>query len=319
MNVSRPARTAALLLSFAAGSIAAATAEAPPGPFSAESLGPGIWLMRPASYGGEYTNSLLVERADGLLVVEAQPTTEAAETLLAAVAGVSQAPVRFLVLSHPHSESAGGAAAFPRWTLVVVSREAADRLGTAEFDFGAEMRARADDPEGWTPPPRPRPTLLIGGPTLLDDPSNPVELLPGAASHCPGNMLVKLPEQNLLYLGPLLAGERNPYAADGNIGHWLGVLNGIARARPEKLVPLRGPVGDLVSLRHQRDGFAWVRGRVELGFVDQMPPGEIGGWILADPKLGTYFDTEARPFLVPAFLDKAVEEALRKRGRGFRY
>src|SRR6185503_15148986 len=94
---------------------------AEPRPFTEEKLAEGVHLFRPADPSSARSNSLVVVRQDGLLVVDAQPTPEAARELLAAARSVSSLPVRYLVLTHPHAEAAGGASAFPDSTLVIGS------------------------------------------------------------------------------------------------------------------------------------------------------------------------------------------------------
>jgi len=308
------------VLILGAASLTSVFAEERSTPFSAEPVGEGVWLMTPDSYGGGYTNSLLVEREDGLLVVNAQPTTAAAEELLVAIALVRPAPVRFLVLPHPHVECMGGESAFPDSTLRITSKDSAEALADETFDYEAEMREPTAKPTSPAAPSRPRPTLIIGGATRLDDPRNAVELLPTAPAHSPGQLLIRLLNVDLFYLGALLDGERNPYVdVSSSIDGWLGVLNGVARQRPGKLVPLRGEIADATWLRARRDAFAWVRGQIEMGFVDQVPTGEMTEWLLANPELTHHFDTEASPGFLPSFLDKAIQEAIDKRGRGFRY
>jgi hypothetical protein len=54
-------------------------------PFTVEPVAEGVHLFRPTVAAHGWANSLVVERADGLLVVDAQPTAEAAGALLAEI------------------------------------------------------------------------------------------------------------------------------------------------------------------------------------------------------------------------------------------
>ncbi len=305
--------SSAILLSQAATSV-----EQPaPGPFTAERLAEGVFLMRPADDRTDLTNSLVIDRKDGLLVVDSQPTPAAAGELLAAIASLSPKEVRYLAISHPHSESAGGASAFPDSTLIAASEVCKSLLDDAEFDFGAEVRERFEKPEEWKPPERVAPTLVVTARTTLDDPSNPVELSPLQHAHTAGDMLIVLPKADIVYAGSLLPLDRNPYSEDADIGGWVKALNRIAGMAPALVVPLRGPAVEPMELRRRRDGFAWLRGQVEECFINQINPHRMPQHILALPDAAKYFDLEAEPSFLEGMVMRSAEEGIehrRKRG-----
>jgi glyoxylase-like metal-dependent hydrolase (beta-lactamase superfamily II) len=303
----------AILLSTAA----MAVEQQRPGPFNAETLADGVYLIRPAHGRPDLANSLVVERDDGLLVVDAQPTPGAAGLLLAAIARLSPKPVRYLVISHPHSESAGGASAFPDSTLIAASEACRLLIDDAEFDFGAESRLLSGNKGEWQPPERVAPTLVVTATTTLDDPNNPVEMNPLQPAHTAGDMLIVLPKANIVYAGALLPLDRNPYAEDADIGGWLNALNRISRMAPELVVPLRGPAVDPVELRRRRDGFAWLRGQVEECFINQINPHRMPHHILALPDASKHFDLEAEPsFLEGVVMKSAMEGVEHRKKRG---
>ncbi len=316
-----PAVVAATLLGCWCGSLAWAAEpdRASPrrlGPFEVESLAEGVYLLRPEADRDDLTNSLVIEREDGLLVVESQPSPDAASELLAAVAQLSSRPLRYLVLSNAHAETAGGAAAFPVSTLVIATLGARDALGDPGFGFGSEMRARVG--RSWTAPPIRPPVLVLHARTEFDDPLNEVELLPLGQAHSSTDLMVLLPNQNILYAGAILFPDRNPYAADADVGGWLSVLNHIAKLRPARAIPLRGEPLDVRQVRMQRDSLAWLRGRVELGFIDRVPADRLTDWVLDSDELGEHFDLQAEPSFLRGLIDRVVADAVterKKRGR----
>jgi glyoxylase-like metal-dependent hydrolase (beta-lactamase superfamily II) len=285
--------------------------------FEVDTLTEGVFLMRPAEERFDLTNSLVIERTDGLMIVDAQPTPAAARELLAAVAELSPLPVRYLAISHPHSESAGGASAFPESTLVIASEGCKIMLGDPEFNFGAEARELSGDPESWQPPERVSPTLVVTARTVLDDPKHPVDLRPISTAHSPGDMLLILPTAEIVYAGALLPIDRNPYSEDANIGGWIGVLNRISRMAPSLVVPLRGPAVEPPELRRRRDGFAWLRGQIEECFINQINPYRMPHHILALPDAAKHFDLEAEPsFLEDMVMKSAMEGVEHRKKRG---
>ncbi|HKQ59973.1 MAG TPA: MBL fold metallo-hydrolase [Candidatus Polarisedimenticolaceae bacterium] len=283
-----------------------------------EQLGPGVHFFQVPAASTELTNTLVVERADGLLVVDAQPTAAAARALLGEIARFSSKPVRYLVLSNPHAEATGGASAFADSTLLVAAEGCQQALADPAFDVGAESRAQAPKPAEWVAPPR-RPPVLILPPArlLLDDPDHPVEILPLRVAHTPGDLLVNLPRDGVLYAGALLFADRNPYLHDGNVFGWLNVLLNLAREEHPRLIPLRGPPLRSDDVRQLSAAFAWARGRVEAAFRDEMPSGRIAERVLADEAIREHFDLSIQPSFVREMLEIVVREALderRKRG-----
>lgn len=288
------------------------------GAFTADTLADGIHLLRPDDGDSARTNSLVVEREDGVLVIDAQPTPSAARELLQAIAQLTAKPVRFLVLSHPHADAAGGASAFPRDVLVIGTGGCKDALADATYDFGAEAKARSG--AAWKEPQRRLPTGLPASELLLDDPRNPVEILPILAvpSHSAGDLIVWIRGAGLVAVGDLVPPTKALWTKGADLGSWNGVLNSILLERPKVIAPLRGPTVGPREARLLRDVFAWVRGRVEQELVDHVPLEEIPARILAVPEISRYFPEEVPRPTVRAVIEEAVAEAERwKKKHGF--
>jgi glyoxylase-like metal-dependent hydrolase (beta-lactamase superfamily II) len=284
--------------------------------YRAEELAAGVVLFRPLDERAG-TNSLVVERRDGLLVIDAQPTPAAARALLAAVAERWDKPVRYLALSSSHAAAAGGVAAFPETTLVIASTRCREALDDAEFDFAAEMREMAGA-AGWTDPARPEPTLLLAAPTTLDDPDHPVQFRPVRAAQSRGDMLVHIQRADVLYAGAIFFADRNPYAGGADVGHWRSLLGSIVREAPEVVVGRRGPAGGPAAAHAQRDALVWVLSAVEELIVDRVDPAEMESLVLARPELARRFDLEASPSFASTVVRQVIAESVGhrvKRGR----
>jgi len=284
-------------------------APSPRSPFAAESIAEGVFLIRPTVSSIDRTNSILVQREDGSLVIESQPSVESARELLATIAQIDPRPIRFLVLSNPHVESIGGATAFPDSTLVIGSAGCGRLLADPSFDPGAEMRAGAADAQAWVGPPLRPPVFLAEGPVTLADPRNPVVLSPVGEAHTEGDLLVELPRAGILYAGAILSTDGNPYASDGDLTGWLDVLHGILRLDAETLIPLRGARGTREDARRVKDGLAWVRGQVEAGLRDGVPWEGIPKFVVQSYQFGEYFDPKASPAFHALLVEKVLREA----------
>jgi glyoxylase-like metal-dependent hydrolase (beta-lactamase superfamily II) len=284
------------------------------GPFTIETLAPGVDLYRGDPARG-CANSLVVERADGLAVVDAQPSPAAAAELLAAIGARTKKPVRYLMFSHPHVEAIGGASAFPASAVRIGSRGCAEALRNPEIDFAAEARARAADPAGYPAPPALAPALTLDGTATLEDPALRIEMFPMPPADTVGGLLVVLPEQGIAFVGDLLAWERNPFAEHATIEGWIARINAVATMAPKVVVPSRGPTEEVVALRRQRDSFVWLRAQVSKAFVDLVPVEDIPKRVRAHEDFAKWFDTTAVPSFVPGVIDAVVREAVAERRR----
>ena len=283
--------------------------------FEIESLAPGIQVYRNVSKGPPGINSLVVERADGLLVIGAQATPEGASALLATLAKSGKKPVHYLVLTHPHATSCGGASAFPAGTLVVSSDLTRELLADSSYDVGAEERARASDPGTWIEPPRVLPVLHASAPLTLDDPEHRVVLYPIRQSHARGDLWAEIPGTGIVAVGGLVTGDRNPYARDGNVHNWIGALNELARDGLTAIVPDSGRVLSVADVRAMRDALAWARQRVQQAFIDLVPREEVVARVLADPELPSRLDVRASPSFARIVVERVFEETLEDRRR----
>ena len=281
--------------------------------FTVDDVSEGVFLLRPTANRPDLSNSLVVDREDGLLVVGAQASVASAKELLDAIGTLGAKPIRYLVLTHAHAESAGGASAFPVSTLVIGTVGARDSLRDPSFDFGAEVRLRSSNPREWEAPARRLPGLVVHARTELEDPVNEVELLPQGHAHSRSDMMVLLPNQNILYCGALLFPDRNPYGGEADVGGWLSTLHHIAKLNPALAIPLRGEPLDARRVRVERDALAWLRGQIDMGFVDRIAPERMTDWVLESDDLSRHFEVDASPSFVRTVIDRALEEAIGER------
>lgn len=330
MSVRRIARATALLVGVAAAILPAWT-EGPadpfalpaaepvrtgdPAAFSVETLAPGVDLYRPERRGTSHANSLVVDLARGRLVVDAQPTPGAASDLLAAIRARSSAPIRYLVLTHPHRAAAGGEGAFPAETIRIASRGFRDAVVDPEYDFEADLRPA--DP-GAVPEPgaRPQPDLVLFGRTRIEDDGRAVILLPVPHAHSPGDLLVFLPAEGIVAAGDLVFPDRSPWAGSARVSGWLAQLNQMVSLAPRRIVPLRGGAIGVDAVRTERNALQWLTGEVADLLADGEAPEAIPSLVRAQPRLAQHFavgDAERIDVLIRRVVE---EERERRRQNG---
>lgn len=285
-------------------------------PFVVDKLLDGVWLFRAPEHSASHANSLVIEREAGLLVVESQPSPEAASQLLRAIAEISTKPVQYLLFTHAHVESTGGASAFPESALVISSAPTHAALDDEARDLSGETRLRATSAaDEWAAPPRVRPDLVISSSTRLIDGMHTVELLPLQGGHYPGYVIVRIEAEGFYYVGSMVSTDRNPFAdvEHSNLRAWVNSLNSLSLLRPEMIVPLSGEAIDADALRTFRDSLTWVVGQVENAFIEGIHVDEVVSFAMDSPKLGEFFDLEADPSFVTTLFETARKGAAAQR------
>lgn len=282
--------------------------------FASHALAEGVTLMSdPGS-----TNALVVERSDGLLVVDSGADPDRGRALLAAIRERFAKPVRWLVLSHPHAGAWGGATAFPESAVVVASEGTRAALADPSYDAGVEERPRAGDPSAWKEPPRPRISLSLRGAATIDDLDRPVEIVPLPRTHTGGDVLVRIPAAGVVYVGDLVAPDATPWAGpDSRVAGWLPAVIDLSQAHETIFVGCRGGALDVLAVKRQRDAFAWTRAQVVEAYADLVPSRKISDVVLAAEGFPKFFGGDpALPFarsVVEAVIRDAREDR-RKRG-----
>lgn len=280
------------------------------------SIGGGIDLYQPVSYR-DHTNSVVFARSDGLLVVDAQPSPRAARDLLAAIHRNTPGTIRYLVLTHPHADSSGGASAFPSSVLRIASRGYRDSVADPEFDYGLESRLRRGYPAEDEYVIRPEATLILFGRTRLEDSRNPIILLPVPLAHSPGDLLVFQPIEGVLATGDLLFNDKTPFAADARVSGWIDQLNHIMTIAPRRVVALRGAPVETGQVRAQRNALEWLQKRVDevLSGDDDVEDEEIPAVILDSPGFDRHFDRRADSEILRILIERVLVEAREERRR----
>jgi len=174
----------------------------PPDPASfVEELGDGAWLIT-----GGYV-ALVVEFEDHLTVFEAGQNPARGEQILAAIdAALPDKPLRYLVISHPHSDHTGGVLPVLRAGVTVITH--ANNVDFLEMAWGGSRDLLGEPPldveiEG------------VEGVGVYEDSMNRLELHSVPNGHTDGMLVAVLPEQGVLFQAdftlPAEGAEANPF------------------------------------------------------------------------------------------------------------
>jgi glyoxylase-like metal-dependent hydrolase (beta-lactamase superfamily II) len=222
-------------------------------------LAPGVYAaVGDTGRGSEgQPNAGFIVTSQGVVVIDALASPQQGRELLQAIRSVTQQPVKWLVLTHHHPDHHFGAVVFRREGAKVIAHPdratlaseggedalMADWVRVVGLDAmrGFEFADTPDRPVTGTD------TLVLGNFTL-------VIAHPGPA-HSPGDLVVWLPRERVLFAGDLLVEDGVTMVVDGNSSVLLEALDHMDSLRPRAVVPGHGAVPrrpeDLVARTRQ--------------------------------------------------------------------
>jgi glyoxylase-like metal-dependent hydrolase (beta-lactamase superfamily II) len=196
---------------------------------------------------------------EGVLVVDSQfaPLTE---KIVAAIRGISDKPIRFLVNTHVHGDHTGGNENFGKQGTLIFAREI------------VRQRLQSPNPGANGNTPRPAaaaalPVVTFEQPVTIHLNGEAVELLPVRPAHTDGDLLVRFPRHDILAVGDYYRSEGWPVVDLNNGGKLQGTLDALDTtlklAGPyTRIVPGHGPVTDRAAVAKQRELLIAVRDKV---------------------------------------------------------
>jgi glyoxylase-like metal-dependent hydrolase (beta-lactamase superfamily II) len=146
------------------------------------------------------TNSLIVVTADGVLVADGQNSVEKTRRLVDTVAGLTEQPIRWVVVGADHGDHNNGNSAFPADAEVIAHPTSAARLAAAGRGIRAATATVTDD--------------LVLTPGGVE-----VRVLFLGRAHTGGDLMVHVPGADVLFLSeayfnrlyPSVGGSRSAY------------------------------------------------------------------------------------------------------------
>jgi glyoxylase-like metal-dependent hydrolase (beta-lactamase superfamily II) len=102
------------------------------------------------------------------------------------------------------------------------------------------------------------PTREFRGALTLDAGGREVRLIEVGPAHTPGDLIVHVPDVNLVFAADILFVGVAPVMWAGPTAGWIAALDRILELAPDAIVPGHGPVSDQSEVGVLRDYLAWV-------------------------------------------------------------
>jgi glyoxylase-like metal-dependent hydrolase (beta-lactamase superfamily II) len=235
-------------------------------------LGDGVYAYEALRKPGFTTVSMFVVGADGVLIADGQETPDATRALLAAVATVTDKPVRWMVVGSVHEDHTGGMSALPASTVLVVHPD-----GFSQIKSGGRKVERGPG--------------AIGETKSIDLGNRIVEILFLGKAHTASDLVVRVPDQNLVFMSEVFMNRVFPPMRSAFPTEWEDALQRAFDLKADRYVPghgfVDGPERSLEEMQAFRSAMAHIRSEARrlcgLSTGEREADwGEYASWMLAE-------------------------------------
>jgi len=222
----------------------AATAQAPL-PFVLKQVGPGVYAAIDGPEHKAGSNAGFVIGDDGVLVVDAFFTQDAAKALVAEIRRLTPKPIRYVVNTHYHADHTGGDQVLrDAGAIIIAHRNVRGWVRTNNINlFGdritPELKARIEA--------LPLPDLVTDKDLTVWLGSRRV-VVSTVLGHTGGDLTISVPDSKVLFAGDMLWRRIAPNLIDGSVKEWTATDAAFMRipdAALTRYVPGHGDVADV--------------------------------------------------------------------------
>jgi glyoxylase-like metal-dependent hydrolase (beta-lactamase superfamily II) len=224
--------------------------------YRTEKISDGLYMLS-TPVGG---NLAVLVGDDGAVVIDDQ-FDELAPKLRAAVALLTDKPIRFLVNTHWHFDHTGGNAALGRaGTVIVAHGNVRERMSTTQVGTLS----------GKPTPPSPRealPIVTFDQAVTLHLNGEDLEVTHVASAHTDGDAIIRFRKANVVHMGDVFFVGSYPFIDTNSGGSYEGMIVALAQtlARIDdqtRVIPGHGPLADKAKLREFHDMLVTIRDRI---------------------------------------------------------
>jgi cyclase len=197
---------------------------------------------------------------DGALVIDDQ-FAPLSDKIKAAVAALTDKPIRFLFNTHYHGDHVGGNENFGRaWVPIIAQENVRKRLAYDQVNAAVNRTTPALAPAG-------RPIITFRDSITFHMNGDSVIVFHVAPAHTDGDAIVHFTRANVVHMGDTFFNGRYPVIdvfAGGSIDGMIAADDLALTFMDDstKVIPGHGPLGDKAALRTFRDMLAGIRDKI---------------------------------------------------------
>lgn len=225
-----------------------------------------------ATNKGWASNSVFIVTKDGVLVFDTGVSETIGTALKGVIARTVNKPVRWVVNSHGHGDHWLGNSAFAGAEIISSSqvRTHVTQEGPSWLERFANMTGGVTGKSKIVAPNR-----VVDSRGGMQFGEVRGEVLFSSGGHSASDLVLWLPEDQMLLAGDIVYSDSIPEAFDANIPGWIAFLKELEQLKPKVVVPGHGRVTDSSAITRQREYFEKIWAIVKAGYEKGMQDHEI--------------------------------------------
>jgi glyoxylase-like metal-dependent hydrolase (beta-lactamase superfamily II) len=186
-------------------------------------------------------NSGVIVGDDRVMVVEAQATPRLAAKVIEHVRRITDKPITHLALTHYHAVRVLGASAYGAEQIIMSDKARAMVAERGKEDWESEFERFPRLFEGHESiPGLTWPTTTFSHRMTVYLGRRKVELIHLGRAHTAGDIVVRVPDEEVMFTGDIVEYCSACYCGDGHFNDWGGTLDAVAAYQPRAIAPGRG-------------------------------------------------------------------------------
>jgi quinoprotein relay system zinc metallohydrolase 2 len=201
----------------------------------------GVVARETPQNGGAVANLGVVIGKDAVAVIDSGGSMTEAKAFIAAIAGATARPVRYLINTHMHPDHTFGNAAFRDLGATIIGHHNLPRAMAARGAYYLQSYREQLGPALMAGVEIVPPTVLVKDAMQLDLGGRKLELKAWQAAHTDNDLTVYDPASGTLFAGDLVFVDHVPIV-DGSLLGWMRQMDALAAIAARRVVPGHGPV-----------------------------------------------------------------------------
>lgn len=186
-------------------------------------------------------NSGVIIGDDSVMIVEAQATPRLASKVIEKVREVTDKPISHVVLTHYHAVRVLGASAFNAEQIIMSGAARAMVVERGQEDWDSEFGRFPRLFQGHESiPGLTWPTQTFTGKMSVYLGNRRVDLMQLGRAHTAGDIVIHVPDENVMFTGDIVEYHSACYCGDGHFGDWGKTLDNISAFDVDAIAPGRG-------------------------------------------------------------------------------